>query len=70
MSKVGNWFLASELADQVHARGILSITQNPGNLKTSLLRHTPVMMRWMSAPLLMMPRWMRIRRCGRVWRLI
>ena len=52
MSKVGNWFLASELADQVHARGILSITQNPGNLKTSLLRHAPVMMRWMSAPLL------------------
>lgn len=52
LSKVGNWFLASELAGQVHARGILSVTQNPGNLKTNLLRHAPAMMRWMSAPLL------------------
>ncbi|KAL8744457.1 MAG: hypothetical protein Q9190_003308 [Brigantiaea leucoxantha] len=51
-SKVGNWFLASELASQVRDRGILSVTQNPGNLKTNLLRHAPRMMRWMSAPLL------------------
>ena len=52
LSKVGNWFLASELADRVREQGILSITQNPGNLKTNLLRHAPAMMRWISAPLL------------------
>lgn len=38
-SKTGNWFLASALADQVGSDGILSVTQNPGNLKTELLRH-------------------------------
>jgi len=38
-SKTGNWFLASELAHEVDAQGILSISQNPGNLKTNLLRH-------------------------------
>ena len=48
VSKVGNWFLTSELAAQVHAQGILSNTQDPGNLKTNLLRHAPAMMRWMS----------------------
>ena len=52
LSKVGNWFLASELATQVHAQGILSIVQNPGNLRTNLLRHAPAMMRWLSTPLL------------------
>ena len=56
LSKVDNWFLASELAGQVHARAILSITQNPGNLKTNLLRPAPAMMRWMSAPLLHKPK--------------
>lgn len=40
-SKTGNWFLASALADQVGSDGILSVTQNPGNLKTELLRHAP-----------------------------
>ena len=38
-SKTGNWFLASALAAQVGSKGILSVTQNPGNLKTALLRH-------------------------------
>lgn len=59
-SKTGNWFLASELAREAvdHAspvHGILSVTQNPGNLSTNLLRHA----RWMkvlSAPLLHHPR--------------
>lgn len=52
VTKVGNWFLASELAKQVSEKGILSVSQNPGNLKTSLLRSAPVFMRWASAPLL------------------
>lgn len=41
VSKAGNWFLASELASQVSSHGILSITVNPGNLKTALTRHLP-----------------------------
>lgn len=38
-SKTGNWFLASELAREVGSEGILSVTQNPGNLSTNLLRN-------------------------------
>jgi NAD(P)-dependent dehydrogenase (short-subunit alcohol dehydrogenase family) len=51
-SKVGNWFLASQLARDVGRHGILSVTQNPGNVKTNLLRHAPSIMRLASAPLL------------------
>jgi len=51
-SKTGNWFLASALAAQVGSEGILSVTQSPGNLKTALLRHTPWILRFMTAPLL------------------
>lgn len=47
-SKTGNWFLASEFActandnsgDRENRGTIISVTQNPGNLKTNLLRHT------------------------------
>lgn len=42
-SKVGNWFLGSEMAREVGNHGIVSITQNPGNLKTNLMRHA----KWM-----------------------
>lgn len=52
MSKTGNWFLASELARDVGPHGILSVTQNPGNLKTNLLRHASTLMRLASSPLL------------------
>ena len=51
-SKTGNWFLASALAGQVGSKGILSVTQNPGNLKTSLLRHAPWILGFVTAPLL------------------
>lgn len=51
-SKTGNWFLASALADQVGSNGILSVTQNPGNLKTGLLRHTPWILGFVTSPLL------------------
>ncbi|KAI4158318.1 MAG: hypothetical protein LQ342_007554 [Letrouitia transgressa] len=33
-SKVGNWFLAAELDKRVRKAGVVSITQNPGNLIT------------------------------------
>ena len=51
-SKLGNWFLADALATQVGAEGILIVTQNPGNLKTALLRHTPWVLGFVTAPLL------------------
>jgi NAD(P)-dependent dehydrogenase (short-subunit alcohol dehydrogenase family) len=38
LSKIGNWFLASEMTRRVKEKGILSIILNPGNLKTALLR--------------------------------
>ncbi|PQE23618.1 short-chain dehydrogenase protein [Rutstroemia sp. NJR-2017a BVV2] len=43
-SKTGNWFLANELASDVKDNGILSVVQNPGNLKTNLLRNAKWMM--------------------------
>ncbi|KAB8290822.1 hypothetical protein EYC80_008459 [Monilinia laxa] len=42
-SKIGNWFLGSEMAWRVGPDGIISITQNPGNMKTNLMRHA----KWM-----------------------
>ena len=52
ISKTGNWFLASELARETAPYNILSITQNPGNLRTNLLRHAPKLMVVASYPLL------------------
>ena len=51
-SKTGNWFLASEF-DRRYGRdaGILSVTQNPGNLKTNLLREHWIM-KLVASPLL------------------
>ncbi|MCJ1317144.1 hypothetical protein MMC15_002466 [Xylographa vitiligo] len=51
-SKTGNWFLASALAKQVGSKGVLSVTQNPGNLKTALTRHLPSIVSILAAPLL------------------
>jgi len=36
VSKVGNLFLASELSHVAKPKNILSLTQNPGNLKTAM----------------------------------
>jgi NAD(P)-dependent dehydrogenase (short-subunit alcohol dehydrogenase family) len=43
-SKTGNWFLAKEFANELNDDGILSVVQNPGNLKTNLLRNAKWMM--------------------------
>jgi NAD(P)-dependent dehydrogenase (short-subunit alcohol dehydrogenase family) len=40
-SKLGNWFLASEMGRHVADDGVLSVVMNPGNLKTNLTRHIP-----------------------------
>ncbi|KAF4459909.1 light induced alcohol dehydrogenase bli-4 [Fusarium albosuccineum] len=55
-SKTGNWFLASALASQVGSQGVLSVTQNPGNLKTPLLRHMPWYVGFFTSPLLYHPK--------------
>lgn len=39
-TKVGNWFLADALASQIGGDGILSLVQNPGNIKTNIMRHS------------------------------
>ena len=51
-TKTGNWFLANALAAQIGKKGILSLTQNPGNLKTPLLRHAPWILGFVARPLL------------------
>jgi NAD(P)-dependent dehydrogenase (short-subunit alcohol dehydrogenase family) len=50
-SKTGNWFLAYQLRNRVGRDGIISVSQNPGNLKTNLTRHAP-WMKYMAYPLL------------------
>jgi NAD(P)-dependent dehydrogenase (short-subunit alcohol dehydrogenase family) len=57
LSKTGNLFLGSEVARRsATAAGILSVTLNPGNLKSDLLRTAPRLMAWLSAPMLHHPR--------------
>lgn len=55
-SKTGNWFLASELAREFGSHGIISMTQNPGGVKSNLLRHKPLL-RLAVYPLLYHPRY-------------
>lgn len=55
ISKAGNWYLASQLASQVGQDGVLSVTLNPGNLKTALTRHLPKIVDYLAAPLLYRP---------------
>ncbi|PGH26792.1 hypothetical protein AJ80_01558 [Polytolypa hystricis UAMH7299] len=45
-SKTGNWFLGSELARRYGKDGIISVTQNPGNLRSNLQRD---LTSWMTA---------------------
>lgn len=51
-SKLGNWFLAKTLADQVGKDGVLSVAQNPGNLKSELTRHFSWLVPFLASPLL------------------
>lgn len=52
-SKTGNWFLASEFAKRyAKSAGILSLSQNPGALKTDILRYAPWWFPWLVSPLL------------------
>ncbi|CRG84205.1 hypothetical protein PISL3812_01522 [Talaromyces islandicus] len=51
-TKVGNWYLANSLANQAGEHGVLSVAQNPGNLKTALTRHLSAIVPILAAPLL------------------
>ena len=51
-SKAGNWFLASEYHRRFHDTGVVSLTQNPGNLRTNIWRTVPSKIYWPSYPLL------------------
>ncbi|KAJ5835441.1 Short-chain dehydrogenase/reductase SDR [Penicillium robsamsonii] len=55
-TKVGNWFLAHSLASQIGTDGILSLVQNPGNIKTNIMRHSQAYVRFILGPLLYGPR--------------
>ncbi|KAE8555699.1 hypothetical protein EYB25_000397 [Talaromyces marneffei] len=52
ISKLGNWYLADALAKQAGGDGILTVTQNPGNLKSNLTRHLPSHVIMLVSPLL------------------
>ncbi|KAF8242770.1 short-chain dehydrogenase [Wilcoxina mikolae CBS 423.85] len=52
MSKAGNWLLASEFANRVCGDGIVSITQNPGNLKTKIWDKAPRIAQILTSPVL------------------
>ena len=45
VSKAGNWFLASEFARRYGPEGIVSVTQNPGQLRTGIWDGAPSMFR-------------------------
>jgi NAD(P)-dependent dehydrogenase (short-subunit alcohol dehydrogenase family) len=51
-TKVGNWYLANDLADQVGEHSVQSVVQNPGNVKTNIARHVSALLPIMLAPLL------------------
>jgi NAD(P)-dependent dehydrogenase (short-subunit alcohol dehydrogenase family) len=38
-SKTGNWFLANAFHSSMKSSGVLCVAQNPGNLRSNLLRH-------------------------------
>ena len=54
-SKAGNWFLASEYHRRFGDAGIVSITQNPGSLRTNAWRTTPRRFYWPYYPILSYP---------------
>jgi NAD(P)-dependent dehydrogenase (short-subunit alcohol dehydrogenase family) len=55
-TKVGNWFLADALASQVCGDGILSLVQNPGNIKSNIMRHSQPFVSFLLGPFLYAPR--------------
>ena len=54
-SKAGNWLLAAEYHRRFKDIGMVSITQNPGSLKTNAWRTTPRRFYWPYYPILGKP---------------
>lgn len=54
-TKTMNWFLAALFARRLGSKGGLCLTQNPGNLKTPLLRHMPWIVGFVTSPILYQP---------------
>lgn len=54
-SKAGNWLLASEYHRRSRDTGIISLTQNPGSLRTNAWRTTPRIYYWPYYPILGRP---------------
>jgi NAD(P)-dependent dehydrogenase (short-subunit alcohol dehydrogenase family) len=52
MSKLATNFLAFELGRRVRSSGILSVVQNPGLLKTQILRDAPRSIVWQARPMM------------------
>lgn len=55
ISKAGNWFLAVRLAKQLGPKGVVSLTQNPGNILTPIYDGAPRLTFWLSRPILLKP---------------
>jgi NAD(P)-dependent dehydrogenase (short-subunit alcohol dehydrogenase family) len=55
-SKVGNYWLAAECAKRYAKDGIISVCQNPGNLKSGFYRHQPWAMMLFVNPILYEPK--------------
>ncbi|GKT66215.1 short-chain dehydrogenase [Colletotrichum tofieldiae] len=56
VSKVGNWVLGKEMAARYGAEGIVSVTQNPGNLKAGSYAGTPALAMLFINPVLHEPK--------------
>ncbi|EPE30595.1 NAD(P)-binding Rossmann-fold containing protein [Glarea lozoyensis ATCC 20868] len=55
-SKVGNYWLAAECARRYAKDGIISVAQNPGNVKSEFYRHQPGLMMVFVNPILYEPK--------------
>lgn len=55
-SKAGTWILGREFANRHGNKGILSVIQNPGNLKAGSYAGTPALAMWLINPLLHPPK--------------
>lgn len=54
-SKVGNWFLASELDKRIRKDGVVSLVQNPGNLVTKAWNNVDAITRFICSAILYAP---------------
>jgi NAD(P)-dependent dehydrogenase (short-subunit alcohol dehydrogenase family) len=52
ISKAGNWLLATQFAKQLGPKGVVVLTQNPGNLRTAIFDEVPKVIVWASLPVL------------------